>query len=254
MRLESSRLAKIWLSVALVCRVVDGQSFSDNFNRSRWPGLATAVRLGAIPREFSRAANAEPLTTQYSGRCCQALAITFPLTFSLDFRTVNVPARLPPTLPYNDGDGSSPSIAQSAAENAPAQSSFTETLARESQSPNNGGTSDVQRTRLNPIPGWQNFGAVPAHIGGTINADLSARITISTQAVRPSRCLRCCLWQRMAPLLLLGNSNRSSGPHSSTNLQIGHWLPGGCHFFSGFPKPQSMAATFKAPMNACRLR
>jgi hypothetical protein len=84
-----------------------------------------------------------------------------------------------------------------------------------------GGITEAQPKLTEPIRGWQDFTALPAHVGATVNADLSASITVTyANGVHVSASFASAASSPMGALLLLGNSNRSSGPHILDNIKI----------------------------------
>jgi len=72
-----------------------------------------------------------------------------------------------------------------------------------------------------PIPGWENYGSAPAHVKGTVNADLSAVITVTyADGVQVSTSWPATAAGPIGPMLVLGNSSAFYGPHFFDNLVI----------------------------------
>ncbi|PYS38454.1 MAG: hypothetical protein DMG14_17565 [Acidobacteria bacterium] len=84
------------------------------------------------------------------------------------------------------------------------------------------GITDAQPNLSEPIRGWQDFTALLAHVSGTVNADLSASVTVTyANGLHVSASFAPAAGTPVGALLLLGNSNRSSGPHILDNIKIG---------------------------------
>jgi len=84
------------------------------------------------------------------------------------------------------------------------------------------GITDAQPNLSEPIRGWQDFTALLAHVSGTVNADLSASVTVTyANGLHVSASFAPAAGTPVGALLLLGNSNRSNGPHILNNIKIG---------------------------------
>lgn len=249
------RLGIVALTVVLACRAGNGQSFSDNFNRPDGPvgngwsvwGNPNVSIVSDQLRTFGQSG--------VGGGIARTQAVSFPLSFSFDFSTLNVTPDYNPSLPYNDGGWFIAFNAVNAAYQAPAEIAFYQYAGSRNINRTTSGVSDAQPNVAEPIPGWQDFGAAPAHITGTVNADLSATIKITyangqivSVAFGP-RCASSC--PGSGSFLLLGNSNASAGPDFFDNLQIAGCvnatdvkpIPSGP--YSRDLMPESMTATFE---------
>jgi hypothetical protein len=214
-----SRLVVLVFAIVLWNCPLNAQStFEDDFNRpdgdigngwSVWGDTASRL-VGGEVRTFGTPGVAAGLARPYP--------VTFPLRFAFAFRTLNNGID-----PYNDSGWFIAFNASNAGLGAPAQLKFYQYagslgIARET----NDGSVDVQPKSSGQIPGWQDFAAAPAHVAGTVNADLSASIMVTySNGRRASVSFPPTHASAQGTLLLLGNSNGSNGPHIFDNLTIG---------------------------------
>jgi hypothetical protein len=200
------------------CSLKAQSGFEDDFNRpdgaigngwTLWGNQSTTL-LGGEVRTLG--------APGVAGGIARPFQVTFPMRFSFDFRSLNNGID-----PYNDSgwfiafNAFTPSYATHAElkfyQYAGSRNVFRETSA---------GTMEFQPNISGPIPGWQDFTAAPAYVAGTVNADLSASITVTySNGFHVSVSFPPTQTSSQGKLLLLGNSNGSNGPHIFDNLNIG---------------------------------
>ena len=172
---------------------------------------------------------------ELSGGISRNLPVTFPLTFSFDFRTENALDECATgesndggwRIAFNSAGSSSPSAA--AAQLKFEQTAGSQNITRRyvtdpSATDESGMASDAAAVAA----GQRDFGHSPAHIQGTVYGDLSAAISIDYNdgnSPDPLLVLFAAAPGAIAfqpgPLLVLANSNCSAGPHVFDNFQLG---------------------------------
>jgi hypothetical protein len=213
------RLSCLVLTILVWSSSVLAQSaFVDDFNRpdgdigngwSVW-GNPNTTLVGGELRTFG--------APRVAGGVARTLPASFPLSFSFDFRTLN-----PGIDPYNDSGWFIAFNAANAAYDSAAQLKFYQfagslSIRRETSN----GVVDAQPNFSGPVRGWQDFTAAPAHIAGSVNADLSASIFITySNGSRVSVSFGPASASPQGAFFLVGNSNGSNGPHIIDNISVG---------------------------------
>lgn len=188
------------------------QSFSDDFNRpdgavgNGWSvfGGGASIMGGQLETIGEIA---------YGGGVSRNLTVTFPLTFSFDFWTAD-PADGGWFIAFNAVSTLIPGP-------APAQVSFFQFAGSRNIYRNVNDPSAASPNLPEPILGWENYGAAPAHIQGQVNADLSSVITVTyADGVRVTAAWAGAAPGPIGPMLALGNSSASFGPHLFDNFTV----------------------------------
>jgi len=195
---------------------VSGQTFSDSFNRPDGPvgngwttwGNGAAISGGQL------ATFGEP---NVAGGVARQLPVTFPLTFSFDFRT-DAPSDGGWAIGFN---AATAGFVASTAEFTLFQYAGSRFLGYEYQT-----STGLQIAEIPVVNGQEDYqSSALAHISGTVNADLSASVTITyADGTRVSLQTPAPTGAEIAPrgsFLVLGNSNATYGPHFFANFNIG---------------------------------
>jgi hypothetical protein len=199
----------------------DTVAFSDDFNRPDGPvgngwstwGNPNSSLVGGQLQTFGQSGTA--------GGVARALTVTFPVTFSFDLSTFNTRDDFDPTLPYNDGGWYIAFNADSTAFMGPAELFLYQYAGSRTINRVAGSTSDSSPGLPGRIPGWEDYNSSPSLISGTVNADLSALITITySDGTSVSASFGAAGAGSPGGILMLGNANRSAGPDDFDNLLI----------------------------------
>ncbi len=207
----------VWTGLALILLMpASADSFSDNFNRpdgavgNDWAvwGNGADIRSGELETFglFDRAGGVD-----------RSLLVTFPVTFSFDFRTDS------PSSGWQFGFNAANADQASTSELAFYQFGGSQNVCTEWQ------TSAGRDAECRPVaPGQRDYGPnVLANISGLINSDLSSELTItyndgaSPAAVTidiptPSGILTA----PPGTVFVIGNSSANFGPHFFDNLNL----------------------------------
>jgi 5-hydroxyisourate hydrolase-like protein (transthyretin family) len=199
--------------------VTQTPTFADNFNRpdgvvgNGWTNWGnTATLLNGELETFGEIG--------VGGGIVRTLPVTFPVSFSFDFRTLNVTNQFGST-PFNDGGWGIAFNADSASLGANSQVSFYHYAGSRNIYRKTDSDSDSSPNLPEPIAGWEDYNSNYAHITGLINADLSATFTIVySDGKTVTTSFGPVSGAPHGSLLLLGNSNASSGPDFFDNFQL----------------------------------
>lgn len=193
------------------------QTFTDTFNRADGPvgNGWTPFGGGAVISNGSLETSGSPAE---GGGVSRVLPVTLPAKIAFDFSTANpadggwfVAVNATGTHPPG------PPISEVSFMHFAGSRNIYRVL-------NDGGGQqfDFAPNLPEPIAGWQDFGPVPAHVELQINADLSTVIKITYGD--NSEVLTTFGPTAAGPIgsmLVLGNADASSGPHTFDNLQVG---------------------------------
>jgi hypothetical protein len=222
MRSSNSKMLFL-LSLALTTVSVRGSTvqFSDDFNRPNGPvgnGWSTWGNPNSSLAGGQLQTMGEP---NVAGGIYRTLTVTFPLTFSFDFSTYNPPVNPNPSLPYNDGGWFISFNADSPTYQGPTEVSFYQYAGSRTINRIVGTTSDASPGLPGQIPGWEDYNTSPSLVTGTVNADLSALITITyPDGTSVSTYFGPESGGTPGNIFMIGNSDESPGPDVFGNLII----------------------------------